>query len=114
NGEALNTAEVLSVPSNAFNAKLKGRKVIFKVTNEGVAETTDTSTKLVTTAKKKKPKLVKTTTTHGGPGKIKVKIKLTKRGASHLAAAGKLNLKVAYTPDQGLAKTKKLKLRAGK
>jgi hypothetical protein len=113
-GSALKSAEILSVPNNSFKAKLKGRKVIFKVGNEGTGEVTDTSTKLVTTAKKKKPKLIKTTTRHGGPGKIKVKIKLTKRGASQLAAAGKLKLKVAYTPDQGLAKAKKLKLRAGK
>jgi hypothetical protein len=109
-GAPIDTAEVLSVPSNAFKAKLKGRKVIFNVTNEGVAETTDTSTQLATTAKKKKPKLVKTTTKHGGPGKIIVKIKLTKQGAATLAQKGKLTIRVAYTPDQGLAKTKKLKL----
>jgi len=114
-GAELKSAELLSVPSNAFKAKLKGRRVIFSVTNEGAGEVTDTSTQLVTTAKKKKkPKLVKTTTRHGGPGKIKVKIKLTKRGAATLAQKGKLTIKVAYTPDQGLAKTKKLKLRAGK
>jgi WD40 repeat protein len=110
--ENLSTANVLSVPSNSFKAKLKGRKVIFSVSTEGTGEVTDVSTKFVTTAKKKKkPKLAKTTTRHGGPGKIKLKIKLTKRGAAQLADKGKLNIRVAYTPDQGLAKSKKLKLR---
>jgi WD40 repeat protein len=114
-GGAVETAEVLSVPSNAFTAKLKGRKVKFAVTNEGVAQVTDVSTKVATTAKKKKkPKLVKTTSKHGGPGKIVVKIKLTKRGAAKLADKGKLRIRVVYTPDQGLSATKKLKLRAGK
>jgi hypothetical protein len=115
-GEELTTAEVLSVPSNAFKAKLKGRRVAFTVTNEGVAQVTDVSTKLATTAKKKKkkPKLVKTKTRHGGPGKIVVKVKLTKLGAARLAQKGKIRIRIAYTPDQGLAATRKLKLRAGK
>jgi hypothetical protein len=116
-GAELNTAEVLSVPSNAFTAKLKGRKVKFAVTNEGVAQVTDVKTQVVTTAakkKKKKLKLVKTTSKHGGPGKIVVKIKLTKKGAAKLAQKGKLRVRVVYTPDQGLSATKKLKLRAGK
>jgi len=113
-GDAIKTAEVLSVPSNSFKAKLNGRKVTFKVSTQGVAQTTDTSTKVATTAKKKKkkkPKLVKTTKKRGGPGKITVKIKLTKRGAAQLASKGKLRVRVVYTPDQGIAATKKLKLR---
>jgi hypothetical protein len=85
--------------------------VTFKVTNEGIGEATDSSTKLATTARKKKPKLVKTTTRHGGPGKITVKVKLTKQGAAKLAQKGKLKVKVAYIPDGGLAATKKLTLR---
>jgi Kelch motif/Galactose oxidase, central domain len=114
-GHALDTAEVLSVPSNAFKAKLNGRKVKFTVTTEGVAQATDISTKVATTAKKKKgPKLVKTTSKHGGPGKITVKIKLTKQGNAKLREKGKLKVRVVYTPDQGLSATKKLKLSAGK
>jgi Kelch motif protein len=110
----LNTAELLSVPSNAFKAKLKGGKVIFTVTNEGVASVTDVSNKPATTAKKKKPRLVKTKSKQGGPGKIKVKVKLTKAGSARLEQKGKLKIRVTYTPDRGLAATKKLKLRAGK
>jgi large repetitive protein len=114
NGEALNTAEVLSVPTNSFKSKLKGQKVTFSITNEGVAQTTDVSTKVATSAKKKKaPKLVKTTSKHGGPGKITVKIKLTKQGNAKLREKGKLKVRVVYTPDQGLSATKKLKLSAG-
>ena len=111
--DSIASAEILSVPSNSFNAKLKGRKVTFTVTNEGTGEATDNSTKLATTAKKKKkkPKLVKTTTRHGGPGKITVKVKLTKQGSAKLAQKGKLKIKVAYIPDGGLAATKKLTLR---
>jgi Kelch motif len=109
-GAPVQTAEVLSVPSNAFKAKLKGRTVVFEVTNEGVASAADTSTRFVTTARKKRPKLVKTTSKHGGPGKIIVKIKLTKLGAARLAQKGKIKIKAAYTPDGGLAATKKLKL----
>jgi hypothetical protein len=109
---AVTNTDLLSVPSNTFKAKLNGRKVTFNVSNEGTGEATDTSTKLATTAKKKKkPKLVKTTTKHGGPGKIVVKVKLTKQGAAKLAQKGKLKIKVAYIPDQGLAATKKLTLR---
>jgi WD40 repeat protein len=115
NGQALNTAEVLSVPSNSFNAKVKGLKVKFSVTTEGVAQTTDMSTKVATTAKKKKaPKLVKTTSKHGGPGTITVKIKLTKQGNAKLRQKGKLKVRAVYTPDQGLSATKKLKLHSGK
>ena len=36
---------------------------------------------------------------------------LTKQGAAKLAQKGKLKVKVAYIPDGGLAKTKKLTLR---
>jgi len=106
----LQTAEVLSVPSNAFKGKLKGRKIIFTVSNEGIASAADSSAKFATTAKKKKPKLVKTTSKHGGPGKIKVKVKLTKAGSAKLAEKGKLTIKAVYTPDAGLAAVKKLKL----
>ena len=114
-GDSLKTAEVLSVPSNSFTAKLKGRKVKFSVTTEGVAQVTDVSTQVATTAKKKKkPKLVKTTSAHGGPGTITVKIKLSKQGSAKLREKGKLKVRVVYTPDQGLSATKKLKLRAGK
>jgi hypothetical protein len=114
-GDAINTAEVLSVPANSFKAKLKGRKVTLSVTTEGVAQTTDVSTKVATTAKKKKkPKLVQTTKKRGGPGKITVKIKLTKRGSAQLSQKGKLKVRVVYTPDQGIAATSKVKLRTGK
>jgi Kelch motif len=114
--DRLDSAEVLSVPSNAFKAKLKGRKVKVTVTTEGTASATDVSTKVATTAKKKKkkPKLVKTTSKHGGPGTIVVKIKLTKQGSAKLRLNGKLKVRVSYTPDGGVAATKKLKLRAGK
>jgi hypothetical protein len=111
-GQSLDTAEILSVPSNAFKAKLKGRKVSFAVTDEGTAMASDTSVKVATIAKKKKkPKLVKSTSKKGGPGKIIVKVKLTKQGAARLAQKGKLRFRVTYTPDGGLAATKKLTLR---
>jgi hypothetical protein len=115
-GGVLQTAEVLSVPSNAFRAKLKGRKVKFTVTNEGVAGVTDVSTKVATTAnkKKKKPKLVRTTSKHGGPGTVVVKVKLTKLGTTRLRQKGKVKIRLTYTPDGGLAASKKLALRAGK
>jgi WD40 repeat protein len=117
NNENLNTAEVLSVPSNSFSTKLKGRKVNFGVSDEGTAMVSDTSLNVATTAKKKKkkkPKLAKTTSGHGGPGTIIVKVKLTKAGSAQLARQGKLKIRVTYTPDQGVAATKKLKLRSGK
>jgi hypothetical protein len=112
----LDSAEVLSVPSNSFKSKLKGRKVKFNVSTEGMAQTTDVSTKVATTAKKKKkkPKLVKTVSKHGGPGTITVKIKLTKQGNAKLRQKGKLKVRIVYTPDGGVAATKKVKLRAGK
>jgi large repetitive protein len=114
-GQALTSTEILSVPSNSFSAKVKGRKVTFNVSNEGFAETTDKSTEVATTAKKKKaPKLVKTTSKHGGPGKISVKVRLTKQGSAKLRQKGKLKVRVVYTPDQGISATKKLKLRSGK
>jgi hypothetical protein len=115
-GTALSSAQVLGVPSNSFKSKLKGRKVKFSVSTEGVAQVTDISTKVATTAKKKKknPKLVKSTSKHGGPGTIVVKIKLTKQGSAKLRQKGKLRVRVVYTPDGGVAATKKLKLRVGK
>lgn len=48
----LKSAEILSVPSNSFKAKLNGMRVTFKVTDQGIASVTDTSTKVATTAKK--------------------------------------------------------------
>ena len=109
----LKSAEILSVPSNSFKAKLNGMRVTFKVTDQGIASVTDTSTKVATTAKKgkKKPKLVKTTKKHGGPGKITVLVKLTALGNARLRQKGKLRIKVVYTPDGGVAATKKLTLR---
>jgi hypothetical protein len=115
--DALDSAEILSVPSNSFKSKLKGRKVKFSVSTEGTASTTDVSTKVATTAKKKKkkkPKLVKTVSKHGGPGTIVVKIRLTKQGNAKLRQKGKLRVRVVYTPDGGVAATKKLKLTSGK
>jgi hypothetical protein len=113
----LASTEILSVPSNTFKAKVKGRKVTLTVSTEGTAQTTDVSTQVATAAKKKKkkkPKLVKTVSKHGGPGTITVKIKLTKQGSAKLRQKGKLKVRVVYAPDGGVAATKKLKLRAGK
>jgi hypothetical protein len=111
--EYVKTSEILSVPSKVFTAKLKGRKAKFNVTDEGTGQVTDVSTAVATTAKerKKNPKLVKTSSKHGGPGAIIVKLKLTKLGSAKLRQKGKLRVKVAYTPDGGFAATKKLTLR---
>ena len=111
NPAQLKSAEVLSVPANAFKAKLNGGRVIFKVKDHGIAQVRDVSVKAATTAKKKKPKLVKTSSKKGGPGKIKVIVKLTALGNARLAQKGKLRFRVTYTPDGGLAATKKLTLR---
>jgi hypothetical protein len=110
-GARLATTEILSVPSNSFKSKLKGRKVKLAVSTEGTAQVTDVGTQVATTAKKKKPKLVKTVSKHGGPGTIVVKIKLTKQGNGKLRQKGKLRLRVVYAPDGGVAATKKLKLK---
>ena len=85
---------------------------------EGVAQITDLSTKVATTAKKKKRRRSRSSSrrpaTHGGPGTITVKVKLTKQGSAQLRQKGKLKVRVVYTPDQGISATKKLKLRSGK
>ena len=114
-GGAVDTAEILNVPSNAFKAKLKGKRVVFSTTNEGTGQVSDVSVKAAISAKKKKkPKLVKTTSKQGGPGKIVVKVKLTKAGNAQLRAKGRIQIRVTYTPDRGAPATKKLKLRARK
>jgi hypothetical protein len=115
--DGMDTAEILSVPSNAFKVKLKGRRVIFSPTGQGFGSVSDVNSSIATFAKKKKkkkPKLVKTANKYGGPGKIIVKVKLTALGKATLRQKGKLRVRASYTPYGGLAASTKLTLRPGK
>jgi hypothetical protein len=109
------------LPSNDFKIKkVKGRKLVLKLASAGDVQVTGAKGKKRSadaTASKSK-KLLKTSKASGGPGKIKVALKLTKSAAKRLARTGKLKLKamVTFSPADGwpATKTAKLKLKTKK
>ena len=108
------SALLFGVPDN-FTVTVKGRKLIVTVAASGtvsVAPPSGAPASGASEAKKSKG-LQRPSQGSGGPGQIKVKLKLTKGAASKLARKGKLKFRAAITfsPDAGIPRTETLKLR---
>ena len=107
------SALLFGVPDN-FTVTVKGRKLIVAVAASGTVSVTAASAAASGASKAKKAKgLLRPSQGSGGPGQIKVKLKLTKRAASKLARKGKLKFQAAITfsPDAGIPRTESLKLK---
>ena len=106
----------LEVESNAFKAKLKGKKLIVSVFAPGTVKLSDSKAPLsaLTSKKKKKRKLfLKSSSASGNPPKITVPLRLTKLAKKKLRQRGKVGVKarVTFTPKFASANTKTLKLK---
>jgi Kelch motif protein len=118
-GKAHSEAEILGT-SNSFTTSLKGATLIVRVSSAGQVTVTGSSggSKKSSAVAAKKKKLLKTSKRSGGPGKIKVKLKLLKTAKAKLASKGHLKVPVTITfsPSAGFAgsQSSKLKLRSGK
>ena len=101
--QGMSSAEQKSVvnwnASNAFKAKVKGKRLIVKVSAPGKVKVS--------------AKGLKKTKKAGGPPKIKLKLKLKGSAAQTLRQTGKVKLKakITFTPNRGFAATKKKKLK---
>jgi hypothetical protein len=108
-------------PDNSFTlgtAKATGRTVSVDVTvpNPGVLKAGDPGDATVAVAakkkkKKKKARLLRLTTLDVAAGTATLVVNLTKAGRARLKRAGKLKVKVVYTPNFGTAATQKTKAR---
>src|SRR4051794_3034719 len=102
------------LPSNAFTAKVKGKKLIVSVSSAGTVAVADAKAKLSAAEAKKKRKLfLNASNGSGGSPRITVKLRLTKLAKAKLRQRGKVGAKarVTFTPNRGIALTKKLKLK---
>jgi hypothetical protein len=101
-------------PSSEFKVLgLKGTTLSLYLASKGTVELTDAGVgakgaKALKKAGSKKPTLLKSVSASGGPGKVKLQLKLTAVAKKKLAANGKLNAKanIEFTPDGGIAADK--------
>jgi hypothetical protein len=104
-------------PSNAFTVgKLKGKTLAVNVASAGTVDVTDAGAQArMSGAFAAAKKLLKPSSASGGPGTIKVRLKLTKAAKQKLRRKGKVkvNARITFTPNGGTAnsKTAKLKVR---
>jgi hypothetical protein len=105
------------LPSNAFSAKVKGKKILVSVSAAGSVGVADAKAPLsVTESKKKKRKrklFLKASSGSGAPPTITVALRLTKLAKQKLRQKGKLglNARITFTPNLGIPSTKNLKLK---
>lgn len=100
--------------SNAFTAKVKGKKLIVSVSAPGTVAVSDAKAKLSAESAKKKRSLgLKPSSGSGNPPQITVKLKLTKTAQQKLRQKGKVKVKakITFTPTKGFASTKTQKLK---
>lgn len=102
-------------PSNAFSARVKGRKLLVSVTSPGTASVADAAAPLSASASKKKRRLkLKQSSASGNPPTITVPLRLTKLGKQKLRQKGKVavNARITFTPERpGVANTQTAKLK---
>jgi hypothetical protein len=107
------------LPSNAFSARVKGKKLLVTVAAAGSVGIADAKAPLsASEAKKKKKKkkrklFLKASSGSGGPPTITVALRLTKFAKQKLRQKGKLALKsrITFTPNRGIPSTQNLKLK---
>ncbi len=98
-------ADVACTPSNEFHVvKLKGSKLTVQVASAGAV--------VVTSAAAKRRKPLKRSRAAGGPGRVKVNLKLTAAAKTTLREKGKLKMraKISFTPTGGTTSTQVRKL----
>jgi uncharacterized protein DUF6923 len=100
-------------PNNLFTTKLKGRTLKVTVNSAGTVVVGDAGGKAKGAVSAKKRKSLRKSKKSGGPGVIKLKLRLTKPTNGILQARGKLKLKarVTFTPNGGTSNSKVLKLK---
>jgi hypothetical protein len=103
------------LPSNAFKAKVKGKKLLVSVQAPGTVSVADAKARLSAGESKKKKRrlLLKTSSASGAPPTIVVKLRLTKLAQKMLRQKGKVVAKarVTFAPNRGIPKTQSLKLK---
>jgi hypothetical protein len=101
-------------PDNSFKiGKVKGKILFVTVASAGTVKVIQASgTGRVATASAKR-RLLKPSSASGGPGTVKVRLKLTARAKKKLTKKGKLKVKaqVTFTPTGGTANSKRATLR---
>jgi DNA-binding beta-propeller fold protein YncE len=100
------------VPSNAFTiGKLKGRRLSVTVFAAGTVEVNNAGAAKGALAAAKRQ--LKRSSASGGPGTIKVKLRLTKRAVQKLRRTGKVKLRtmITFTPNGGTPNSKAAKLK---
>ena len=107
------------VPSNAFKVgKVKGKFLIVFVNAAGTVVVTQAGSSGREAVASKAGKLLKRSSKSGGPKKVAVRLRLTKKAKKALRKKGKLKIKsqVTFTPTGGSANSKRatLKLKAKK
>ena len=107
-----------ALPSNTFTVgQLKGRRLTLKVDSAGTAVVDDKGSQGAGRANESAAKnLLKPSSGSGGPGKIVVRLKLTRRAKATLKDRGKLKVKaqITFTPTGGTASTRIAKLKLKK
>jgi uncharacterized protein DUF6923 len=100
-------------PNNLFTTKLKGRTLKVTVNSAGTVVVGDAGGKAKGAVSAKKQKSLRRSRKSGGPGVIKLKLRLRKPANAILRARGKLKLRaqVTFTPTGGVSNGKVLKLR---
>jgi len=107
-------------PTNAFTVgELKGKTLAVNVASAGTVDVTDGGAQASTSgAFAAAKKLLKPSRASGGPGKIEVRLKLTKAAQQQLRRKGKVtvNARITFTPNGGSpnSQTAKLKVRRKK
>jgi hypothetical protein len=102
-------------PSNAFTARVKGKKLLVSVSAPGAVGLTDAAAPLSASVAKKKRRLrLKSSSASGNPPTISVPLRLTKLAKQKLRQKGKVNAnaRITFTPAQaGIANTQTVKLK---
>jgi hypothetical protein len=109
----LSSAEIFSA-TNAFNFRVKGKKLIVSVQASGKVSVSDAASPLgASAAKKKRRILLKPSSASGDPPTITVSLRLSKLAKQKLRQKGKVTVKarITLTPQGGLASTQTAKLK---
>jgi hypothetical protein len=109
------TRYVYQAASNAFTARIKGRKLLVSVSVPGTASVADAAAPLSASASKKKRRLrLRVSSASGSPPTISVPLRLTKSAKQKLRQKGKVSVKARITFTSqvtGVANTQTAKLK---
>jgi DNA-binding beta-propeller fold protein YncE len=106
-----------ALPSNEFSiGKVKHRKLRVEVASAGIVEVNDAAAGDAGASALAKKRVLKPSSATGGPGTVKVNLRLTKRAKKKLKRKGTVKAKsdVTFTPNGGLAASRTTKLKVKK